>query len=333
MMKNKSQLYHAGIATFMGAKWLESPSMLSPGSVAVVGVPFDYTCGSRPGARWGPRAIRQSSMYVEYFLNSSPDQVYVDVGSGNSVEIPENFNVYDLGDIELFPTDINHTMETIASYIKSISEKGVFPLIMGGDHFITIPAFQGYTEGTDQTANRAIQRTGYIHLDSHLDIFEDNPPWGKFYHGSTVRRIAEAGRIDPSHMLLIGGHGLVGKESWDFLQRNCIKLLPLQTLRAEGIEPCIKQALEQLTSKVDRIYLSIDIDVVCAAFAPGTGGISLDGLRPNEFLSIVDILADYPIGALDLVEVAPNFDTSERTQRLAAEALFTFLLKKRIQQK
>ena len=130
-------------------------------------------------------------------------------------------------------------------------------------------------------------------------------------------------------MLLIGMHGLVGKESWDFLHQRDIQLLPLHALLANGIENSIHRALQQLASNVDQIYLSIDIDVVCAAFAPGTGGISINGLRPHELLSIINILADYQIGALDLVEVAPNFDTSERTQRLAVEALFTFLLKKR----
>lgn len=322
----KSRLYHSGIATFMRAEYIDDVSMLQKGTIAVVGIPFDYTSGSRPGARYGPRAIRQSSLYVDYFLGSSNDQTFVDIATGEQFTIKSGLNIADLGDVDCFPTDIEATMDAISGFTKAITLRGAFPLILGGDHFVTIPAFRGFVEG--QSAINPDVRVGYIHLDSHLDIFDDNPSWGKFYHGSTVRRILESDWVNPSSVMMIGMHGTVGLESWEFLKTKNAHLVTLAAMREGGINSVLSRALEELMKTVDVIYLSIDIDSVAGAFAPGTGGITLDGLTPGELFEVLSTLARFPVSGLDLVEVAPDFDPSERTQRLAAEALFLFFQKK-----
>ncbi len=160
-------------------------------------------------------------------------------------------------------------------------------------------------------------------------MFDHHPAWGEFYHGSTVRRIAESEAVDTRNMLVIGVHGLVGKETYEFLHRNLIRIVPLQELRAKGFGPPVRKKVEELVQRgVDRIYLSVDIDVVNCAFAPGTGGISLEGITPAQLNEIMGVLEDYPIGALDVAEVAPNYDPAERTQRLAAETVFHFIQRK-----
>jgi arginase family enzyme len=157
-------------------------------------------------------------------------------------------------------------------------------------------------------------------------MYDEHPSWGKLYHSSTVRRIAESGLLDPSNMILIGVHGLVGKEIYEFLRKNRMKIVTLNELSAKGFAPAVKKAIEELAAKVDSFYLSVDIDVLSAAFAPGTGGVSLKGFNPDQLLEIMAVLQSYPIGALDVVEVAPNCDPSERTQRLAAEVILQFIL-------
>lgn len=322
----KSRLYHSGLATFMRSPYLDQVSQVSEGSIAVVGVPFDYTSGSRPGARYGPRAIRQSSLYMDYFLGSSSDTSYVDIATGDVFSIPGELNMADLGDVDCFPTNLAATMEAVASPVREICLRKAFPLVLGGDHFITIPAFRGFVEGQGEI--RPGGRAGYVHLDSHLDVFDENPSWGKYYHGSTVRRIVESGWVDPSRVLLAGMHGTVGLESWNFLRSRGVRVLPLAAMRKRGISGALESALGELVRDADFLYLSVDIDAVAGAFAPGTGGITLDGLSPAELLEALSTFARFPVFGIDLVEVAPEFDPSERTQRLAAEALFVFFQKK-----
>lgn len=322
-----SRLYHSGIPTFMRAPQ-RSLEDLQPGALALVGVPYDYACGSRPGARWGPQAIRQSSLYFDHFLISESDQTFIDISTGKEFCLKGDIQVVDLGDVDLFPMDVERTMETISGFIQQVVDKGAIPIVLGGDHFITYPTFCGYGKGISIAQGLRRENIGYIHVDSHLDMYDEHPSWGKLYHSSTVRRIAESGLLDPSNMILIGVHGLVEKEIYEFLRKNRMKIITLDELSGKGFGPAVKRAMEELALTVESFYLSVDIDVVSAAFAPGTGGVSLKGFNPDQLLEIMAVLQSYPIGALDVVEVAPNYDPSERTQRLAAEVIFQFILSK-----
>jgi agmatinase len=293
-----------------------------------VGVPYDYACGSRPGARWGPQAIRQSSLYFDHFLIPESDQTFIDISTGKEFYLKGDIQVVDLGDVDLFPMDVERTMETISGFIQQVVDKGAIPIVLGGDHFITYPTFCGYSKGISITQGLRRENIGYIHVDSHLDMYDEHPSWGKLYHSSTVRRIAESGLLDPSNMILIGVHGLVEKEIYEFLRKKRMKIITLDELSGKGFGPAVKRAMEELALTVESFYLSVDIDVVNAAFAPGTGGVSLKGFNPDQLLEVMAVLQSYPIGALDVVEVAPNYDPSERTQRLAAEVIFQFIVSK-----
>jgi len=301
---------------------------LQPGALALVGVPYDYACGSRPGARWGPQAIRQSSLYFDHFLIPESDQTFIDISTGKEFYLKGDIQVVDLGDVDLFPMDVERTMETISGFIQQVVDKGAIPIVLGGDHFITYPTFCGYGKGISITQGLRRENIGYIHVDSHLDMYDEHPSWGKLYHSSTVRRIAESGLLDPSNMILIGVHGLVEKEIYEFLRKKRMKIITLDELSGKGFGPAVKRAMEELALTVESFYLSVDIDVVNAAFAPGTGGVSLKGFNPDQLLEVMAVLQSYPIGALDVVEVAPNYDPSERTQRLAAEVIFQFIVSK-----
>jgi arginase family enzyme len=317
------QAYHAGIATFM-RRPMGNVDAIGPGTTAVFGIPFDYTSGSRPGARWGPRGIRQSSAYFDYFLRSSPDKTYVDVETGGEVAFPDDLALVDLGDVEIFPTDLARTSAAIVAFARRVTAAGAFPLILGGDHYVTYPCVQGVRDGL--AARRPGVRLGYLHLDNHLDMFDAHPVWGSVYHGSTVRRVSEV--LDPASMLLVGQTGLAGRETWDYLKRHGITLVPLGAVRRRGMASVLDEALATLCRRVDVVYVSIDIDVVACAYAPGTGGVVLDGLEARQLLEAVSVIARYPVAALDLVEVAPNYDPAETTIRLGAQALFQFLVER-----
>ena len=322
-MSTRPQAYHAGIQTFM-RRPMASVETLRPGMIAVLGVPFDTTSGSRPGARWGPQGIRHSSAYFDYFLRSSPDESYVDLETGEAVRFPETLDLVDLGDAEIFPTDLERTSAAIAAFVRQITGTGAFPLILGGDHYVTYPCFEGFRDAI--AAARPGARVGYVHLDNHLDMFDAHPVWGPVYHGSTVRRIARLPGMEPGNMLLVGPTGLAGRETWDFIQTHGISLVTLGQIRRGGMTAVIRDALDRLATRADVLYVSIDIDVVSCAYAPGTGGVVLDGLEARQLLEAVEVLARYPVGALDVVEVAPNYDAAESTIRLAAQALFQFIV-------
>jgi agmatinase len=324
-MSTTPQVYHAGIATFM-RRPLVGPEALRPGMVAVLGIPFDYTSGSRPGARWGPRGIRQSSAYFDYFLRSSADERYVDLETGQEVRFPEELGLVDLGDVELFPTDLDRTGAAIAGLVGQVVRAGALPLILGGDHYVTYPCVQGFLEGL--RATRPGARVGYVHVDNHLDMFDRHPVWGPVYHGSTVRRVSELDGLDPADMLLVGQTGLAGRETWDYLRKQGITVVTLGEVRRQGMRTALETAVRRLAARTDVLYVSIDIDVVACAYAPGTGGIVLDGLEARQLFEAMSVLARCPVAALDLVEVAPTYDPAEVTVRLAAQALFQFLVER-----
>jgi agmatinase len=321
----RPQAYHAGIPTFMRRPMADLTG-LRPGMTAVFGIPFDYTSGSRPGARWGPRGIRQSSAYFDYVLRSSPDRSYVDLETGREVRFPDDLSIVDLGDVEIFPTDLARTSATIAAFTRAVTASGAFPLILGGDHYVTFPCVQGFLAAVSDTRPGA--RVGYVHLDNHLDMFDDNPVWGPVYHGSTVRRVSELPGLDPANMLLVGQTGLAGRETWDYLHTRGIRLVTLGEVRRRGMTAALDEALADLCRHVDLLYVSIDIDVVACAYAPGTGGIVLDGLEARQLFEAVSVFARHPVAALDLAEVSPNYDPAETTIRLAAQALFQFLVER-----
>ncbi len=324
-MTTPPQAYHAGIATFMRSP-LIAPEALRPGMVGVLGIPFDYTSGSRPGARWGPRGIRQSSAYFDYFLRSSPDASYVDVETGREVRVPAALPLADLGDVAIFPTDLARTSASIAAAVGGIVAADAFPLILGGDHYVSLPCVQGVLAAL--RATRPGVRLGYVHVDNHLDMFDAHPVWGPVYHGSTVRRVAELPGLDPRNIVLAGQTGLAGRETWDHIRERGMTLVPLGEIRRRGVAQALGEALDRLAARTDLLYVSIDIDVVACAYAPGTGGIVLDGLEARQLLEAVSVIARYPLVALDVVEVAPNYDPAELTIRLAAQALFQFLVER-----
>lgn len=310
--------------TFMRAP-LREIDELEEGVFAVVGVPWDFT--GNPGPRYGPQAIRDSSLNFVYEILTSRERTLVDVTTGKRIRYPDKLMLVDVGDVNIYPGDVQRTTQSIRDAVFAVKSKGAFPIVLGGDHYITYPSFKGFAEAVYKRGEAS--KIGYIHFDAHLDATDSNPIWGKYFHGTLVRRIAEMDIINPKNMVFVGISEFPRKECWDFLKNNGAHVFTMSDVKSKGIEEVTRQAGELAGENCDLIYITIDIDVCDVVFAPGTGANTIGGLSHVELLKAVDIVKDQPkVGALDVVEVAPRLDPKGITQDLAASLILSFVAPK-----
>jgi agmatinase len=316
MNRGSTRIEVQGPSTFFNAP-LTAIEDLRSNQVAIAGAPHDSTHTTRFGARFGPRGIRQGSAAVLGKLDS-PDGV-IDLATGSRLRYVGNDVLADVGDLNVFPTDVMGTTEGIRQGAAAISRRGAFPIILGGDHYTSYPAFLGYADALHEREPSA--RIGYIHIDGHLDFNDDSAIWGRYNHGTNARRISEHEMISRTNMVWIGIQGWVGHEEWGTLQRMGGTVFTHEDVRVMGVVEVARRAGEIAIRGCDWIYLSLDIDVLDASFSPGTGGVVVGGMRPIDLIKVTHELSRFPIGAMDLTEVSPNLDASGRTVRLAAEAI------------
>ena len=277
---------------------------LSRADVAIIGVPMDMTVHYRSGARLGPRAIRDASGQL------FPHALVAD-------ELREPFaslRVVDYGDIEVFPGYIDQSYERIEEHIAAILESNTFPVVLGGDHSTTLPVLRACA-GKHGTLS-------LVHFDAHPDFWE--PPAGRPYHHGTVFRIAaDEGLIDPNASVQIGIRGSNSATIIDAARRAGFHLITADDFALQGFRPAL-EAIHRLASKP--VYVSLDIDCVDPAFAPGTGIPEVAGLTSRDIVELVRGLRGLPFVAFDLVEVSPPYDSSEITALLAANLVLEFLI-------
>ncbi|MDD4612913.1 MAG: agmatinase family protein [Synergistaceae bacterium] len=302
---------------------------LREGDIAVAGIPFDTTCGSRQGARFGPRGIREGSLHFVYQMDAlnKGEKTMINAVTGEEVRFPFRDILRDTGDLTVYPADVEHTSECIRAGVEEMVSRGAFPVLLGGDHYVTFPAVEGFERAWKK--KKSDPRLGYIHIDSHLDLSDDTEVWGKHYHGSTARRVSELDSFSAENMVWIGASGgFVSRDRWDFLRNSGAVQFSVDDMNALGISEVVNRAVTRASEGCDSVYVTIDIDVVDHAFAPGTGSYVYGGITSFQFLQLMDCLRSVPAGALDLVEVAPPLDPTGTTSRLAATGLIRFLLPK-----
>jgi arginase family enzyme len=314
-------LSFAGIATYMRARAVDF-DQLEPGTIAVVGAPFDTTTAWRQGARHGPRALREASLHVVYWLESAYESELVDLESGTTLSRAAAEAVVDLGDFNVYPNQVARSAESFQAGTREIVERGAFPLILGGDHFVSLPCCRGVAE---VLAARGA-RLGYLQFGCELGLAADDPVWGTDWAGSVVRRLADVGAVAPRNVAWIGPSGLVPRAEWEWVQRNGGTLVTAEDVRRQGAAEATRRALEAAATGCDAVYVGLGMDVLDSAHAPGIGPAVIGGLTPTELGQAVAVLArDTRIAALDVTEVAPNLDPSGRTARLASNLIFDFL--------
>lgn len=323
-MEDAPLLSHAGVPTFLRAP-LGSFEGLEPGTIAIYGAPTDWTLGTRPGARYGPKAIRDTSVHLAWYLETSAARSLIDMRTGHSISFDRRANtVVDLGDIPIFPVDVERTTASIRAAQLAVLDAGAFPIMLGGDHFVTYPAMLGQLEHAESKE----ERIGFIQFDAHFDLVDDNPVFGRYYHGSLSRRIAELPQMRTQNMVWIGINGYARVEQLEFIAEHGGTVFSRQDVRQRGMASVVDEALERATDGCQRVYVSIDIDMLDGAVAPGAGSINIDGCTAGELLDGIERLAEAPVAGLDLVEVSPLLDPSEHTARIAAVALTNFICRR-----
>ncbi len=286
----------AGLATFMRLPAISDPSRLD---VALIGVPFDGGTTYRPGPRFGPRHVRQQSAIIRPY-NPVLDLMPFDV-----------VRVADYGDLSVNPLSIDDTFKRITAGLEPVLEAGTIPMCVGGDHSILLPILR---------AIHALHGpVGLIQLDAHSDTWDQY--WGvKYSHGTPVRRAIEEGLLDESCILQVGLRGqLYDAHDMDFAREHGIDFVTAEEYHEGGVA-MIRKRLKAFRGR--KTYLSLDIDVVDPAFAPGTGTPQVGGLSSVQILDLVRALYGLSFVGCDLVEVSPPYDSAEITSLLAANLLF-----------
>lgn len=285
------------VATFMLLPAAPSPEGLD---VALVGIPYDGGTSYRPGARFGPRAIREQSSLIRPWHPILKVHPF------------ERLHVADCGDVEVVPTSIERTADAITRRIDAITAAGAVPVCAGGDHSVTL--------GILRSLARRHGRLGVVHLDAHPDTW-DEYFGSKFFHGTPFRRAVEEGLVDPARMIQIGIRGpLYGPEDFAFQDAHGIEVVRIEAVKEQGLAWTAGRLLRLRGSPV---YCSFDIDVVDPAFAPATGTPEVGGLTSYEAVALVRGLAGLTLIGADVVEVAPAYDgPGQVTSLLAANLLF-----------
>jgi agmatinase len=291
----------SGIRTFARRRHTTDPS---GADVAVVGIPFDAGTSYRPGARFGPEAIRSVSVLLR------------DYDPALDVDVLGSLDVIDLGDVWAPPGDAEGAVARLAEGLKPLAEAGVRSLGLGGDHLVALAEL------------RALAAThgplGLILLDSHADTW-DSYGGQRYFHGTPFRRAGEEGLIDPSRSLLAGMRGsLYSKQDLADAIDLGFELIPWRDLRRMTAEEYGARARARAGSGA--AFLSFDIDFVDPAFAPGTGTPEPGGPSSAEALDLVRGLQGIDFAGFDVVEVSPPYDpVGQPTALLAANVAYAML--------
>jgi agmatinase len=291
---------YAGLSTFARLPTLDE---VDTADVVVVGVPFDSGVSYRPGARFGPAHVRQSSRLLRPY---NPAAGIAPFGAQQ---------VADAGDIACNPFDIGAAIAQIEAAARELTAGGRRLLTIGGDHTIALPLLRAVHERHGPVA--------VLHFDAHLDTWDTY--FGEPYtHGTPFRRASEEGLIDLRHSLHVGIRGpLYDAGDLADTQRLGFATIGCTEVERDGLAAAVQRMRERLGDAP--VYVSVDIDVLDPAFAPGTGTPEAGGLSSRELLAMLRALSDRRLVSADIVEVAPPYDHAEITGIAAAHVAYELL--------
>ncbi|MGI5491848.1 agmatinase [Microtetraspora malaysiensis] len=287
----------AGPATFARLPRLDE---VDRADVAVVGVPFDTGVSYRPGARFGPSAVREASRLLR------PYHPGLDVSPFATQQVA------DAGDIACNPFNINEAVETIEEAASALAADGTRLVTIGGDHTIALPLLRA--------AARLHGPVALLHFDAHLDTW-DTYFGAEYTHGTPFRRAVEEGILDTEALSHVGTRGpLYAKKDLDDDRRMGFGVVTSADVMRRGVDEVVDALRQRIGERP--LYLSIDIDVLDPAHAPGTGTPEAGGLTSRELLEILRGLAGANLIGADVVEVAPAYDHAEITSVAASHVAY-----------
>jgi agmatinase len=308
-----------GIPTFLKLPLISDAAQLgteAPDAV-IVGAPFDMAVTNRPGARYGPRAIRAAS-------NLGRGIHHLELG----VQPLRTLKVFDYGDASIVPSDIERSHEAIRAKVAEVAALGAIPIVLGGDHSITLPAATAVADAIGHG------RVGIVHFDAHADTAPDN--WGVLLgHGTPMRRLIESGAVPGSAFVQVGLRGYwPPPDVIDWMHEQRMRWHIMAEIEQRGFDAVLTDAIAEALDGPEAIYLSVDVDVLDPAYAPGTGTPEPGGLTSRELLGAVRRIAGQTrLVGMDVVEVAPVYDgpgqiTAEVAHRVVLEVLSALAAKR-----
>ena len=301
---------YAGISTFQKVPLVLDPKELVGADVAIVGAPTDDMVSHRPGTRFGPRAIRDATEG-----GGEPSAWHMDLG----IDPFQGLKVVDHGDATVVPANAEASHAGIQAAVARIMAAQVVPMILGGDHSIAYPDIKAVAEALPAGSLAVVQ------FDTHADTATE--VWGvKYSHGSPFRHLVDEGIVPGERLVQIGlrGYWPYPKE-FDWARARGVRWHRMEEVIERGIDEVIAQTLDEI-SGADHLFLSVDIDVLDPAFAPGTGTPEPGGMNTRELLRAVrKLTTERGLAGMDMVEVSPPYDhagiTALAAHRVVLEAL------------
>lgn len=283
----------AGIRTFMRLPHITDPAAAE---AAVVGIPFDTATSYRTGARFGPEAIRSVSVLLRPYHASF------------GIDVLDAVSVADFGDLPVAPGSAEGTYRRVEEGLAPLVDAGVFPLVLGGDHSITLPVLRALA--------RRHGRMALVHLDSHTDTWDEYFDQ-RYFHGTTFKRATEEGLIEPAASVQAGMRGSqFAPTDLDDARSLGFTVVPSEELRQLGPEGYAKLVRAQVGDR--QAFFSFDIDFLDPAFAPGTGTPEVAGFSTAEAVALLRSLRGLRLVGADVVEVSPPYDGPGQPTALAA---------------
>ena len=291
----------AGAATFMRLPLIDPQSHeMADVQVGFIGVPWDGGTTNRPGARHGPRQLRDLSTMVR--------RVHPVTGFDPFAA----FNCADLGDVPVNPADLNDTLKRITAFYDGIVARRILPITAGGDHLISLPVLRALGKA---------RPLGMIHFDSHTDLLDTYFGGFKLTHGTPFRRAIEEGLLEPKRVVQIGIRGtMYDGEDIEFARSAGVRIVRIEELMEKGTAAVMAEA-RSIVGEAPT-YVSFDIDGIDPSQAPGTGTPEIGGFSTFQAQQMVRGLAGLDIAGVDLVEVSPPFDPSGGTAWVGASMMF-----------
>ncbi len=294
----------AGVPSFMRLPHIQKGDKLySDVEIGLVGVPWDGGTTNRPGARHGPRQLRDYSTMIRAVHPVSHLKPF------------ELCNCADLGDVPPNPADLMASLDRVSTFYSQLKDDGITPLTAGGDHLISLPILRGLAKDGP---------VGMIHFDAHTDLFNEYFGGTKYTHGTPFRRAIEEELLDPRRVIQIGIRGtMYDGEDIEFGRANGVTILMIEDLMERGFADVMAQARDVVGKQPT--YCSFDIDFIDPSQAPGTGTPEIGGPDTYTAQRLVREMRGLNLIGADLVEVSPPFDPSGQTAWVGVSIMFEIL--------
>jgi agmatinase len=303
-MTNHGNMYGPSF-TFLGIAQcdLDIPATYADADVVIVGAPIDSGTSHRSGAKFGPQAIRGGD-----YLPHDASRPHLALRTDGLKDL----KVVDAGDLMMPGGDLGASLAILREATEKISRSGAIPVILGGDHSIASADVAGIAN------HRGLGKISMIHFDAHADTGEDQ--FGALVgHGTPMRRLIEEGYVRGDRFLQLGLRGYWPDDvTLAWMRDQGMRSYEMTEIHHRGLNTVLDESFATLTDSCDGVFLSVDIDVVDPGMAPGTGTPEPGGMTSRELLEAVRrICLELPVVGIDVVEVAPPFDSADITAILA----------------